>query len=376
MSTARLIVQYLLIGLAIGIAVIAARQWSGDSGGNGDRVEVVQSRDEAPANSGPFSYADAVARGLPSVVSIYTARRVENNGSFNNPILDRLFRQPRQQEQIKTGSGSGVIFSDSGYILTNYHVIANAEEVRVSTADGRDFVAELVGVDPETDIAVLSIEAEDLNPITLAPEDSSQVGDVALAIGNPYGVGQTVTMGIISATGRDRLGLNTFENFIQTDAAINPGNSGGALINARGELVGISTAIFTQDGGSQGIGFAIPAGMARNVLSQIVEHGRVIRGWIGAEGRDLSQYGKDQLGVDHGVILVGVVEGGPSQLAGLSQGDIITHVDNEPVSSVRDVLDRVASHPPGDTMLVSGVRENESFEAELVVVQRPLMSRR
>ncbi|EDY87379.1 peptidase S1 and S6, chymotrypsin/Hap [gamma proteobacterium HTCC5015] len=372
MSVARLLLQSLVIGFLVGLAVVGFRYWQ--DGNDHKTVEVVQRSASQATAGGPFSYAEAVATAMPSVVSIYTARVVANQGRFRNPILDRLFGT-EPQNQIKTGSGSGVIFSDQGYLLTNYHVIAGAEEVRVSTTDGRDFAAQLIGADPETDLAVLAIEASDLEPITLAPSESHRVGDVALAIGNPFGVGQTVTMGIISATGRDRLGLNTFENFIQTDAAINPGNSGGALVNAHGELIGINTAIFSQDGGSQGIGFAIPADMASSVLAQILEHGQVIRGWIGAEGRDLSAYGKQQLGVDSGVILVGVVEDGPSALAGLRQGDIITHIDGKVVEDVRDVLDMVASRKPGDSMKIEGIRKNQTFEATLVVVQRPLMSR-
>lgn len=343
------------------------------------KVEVVQSQELASnIGYGPFSYASAVNSALPAVVNIYTAKRIQQRPQFNNPLYDRFFGRQYNDgnSRIETGSGSGVIFSDKGYLLTNYHVIEGAQGVHVLLADGRDFPATVIGVDPETDLAVLHIEVEDVPSITLAPSMSINIGDVVLAIGNPFGVGQTVTMGIVSATGRDRLGLNTFENFIQTDAAINPGNSGGALVNARGELVGINTAIFTRDGGSQGIGFAIPVDVARDVLTQILQHGRVIRGWIGAEGRDLSAFGKKKLGLDHGVVIVGVVQGGPAYLAGIRQGDIITEIDNKPVKDVRGILEAVSSRSPGEAMKVTGIRHNQTYEATLVVVQRPLISTR
>ncbi|MGB2130362.1 MAG: trypsin-like peptidase domain-containing protein, partial [Marinobacterium sp.] len=235
---------------------------------------------------GVVSYADAVDRAAPAVVNIYTRTLVRQpaNPLLNDPFFRNFFNsgQLPQQERIESSLGSGVILSPQGYVVTNNHVISGADSIIVALRDGREAVAEVVGVDPDTDLAVLKIKLEDLPSITFA-SDALRIGNVALAIGNPFGVGQTVTMGIISATGRNRLGLSTYEDFIQTDAAINPGNSGGALVDAYGNLVGINTAIFSKSGGSQGIGFAIPSGLAQQVMQDLITHGRVIRGWLGIE---------------------------------------------------------------------------------------------
>ncbi|MFG1489212.1 trypsin-like peptidase domain-containing protein, partial [Oceanospirillum sp. HFRX-1_2] len=254
-------------------------------------VEAAQAA-SSPKLSGPFSYSDAVKQASPAVVNIYTSKIIEQRA---HPLLqDPAFRQffgyngvPRQQ-RLQSSLGSGVIVSADGYVLTNNHVIAGADEIKVALKDGREAIAQVVGTDPETDLAVLSIPLPDLPVITIAPSDDIEVGDVVLAIGNPFGVGQTVTMGIVSATGRDQLGINTFEDFIQTDAAINPGNSGGALINPRGELLGINTAIFSKSGGSQGIGFAIPSNLSRQIMIDIIREGSVVRGWLGVEVQELT----------------------------------------------------------------------------------------
>ncbi|MBF0219532.1 MAG: trypsin-like peptidase domain-containing protein, partial [Gammaproteobacteria bacterium] len=247
----------------------------------------------APRGSGPVTYADAVAVAAPAVVNVYTRKTIVQrpNALFNDPLLNQFFNNYfnlRTEKREENSLGSGVIFDAKGYILTNNHVIDGADEIEVALRDGRNAKALLVGSDPEADLALLRIDLPNLPTITLTNSEQLRVGDVVLAIGNPFGVGQTVTMGIVSATGRSKLGINTFENFIQTDAAINPGNSGGALVNALGELVGINTAIFSKSGGSQGIGFAIPANLARNSATQLIERGYVARGWLGVEIQEIT----------------------------------------------------------------------------------------
>ncbi len=322
--------------------------------------------------SGPFSYADAVSQASPSVVNIYTTKTVQTEGGgLGSPLLERFFGIPRRpQNRRQSGLGSGVIFSEQGHIVTNYHVVNAADDIRVILYDGRDFAAEVIGADPETDLAILKIPAGMLVRINLGQSDSLRVGDVVLAIGNPFGVGQTVTMGIISATGRDRVGLNTFENFIQTDAAINPGNSGGALVNAVGELIGINTAIFSRDGGSQGIGFAIPVDMVRKVLTQIISHGEVIRGWLGVEAHDIPAANRPPLDVK-GVIIAGVFREGPADKAGLRRGDVITQINDEVISDTHKLLEVISDSPPGTKLEVSVWRDNEYQQIGVVLAQRP-----
>ncbi len=382
MQIARFLIQSILIGLIVAGSILAYRQWQlsqhdhqTGAAQSPTTLNIVPTRQHT-GNSGPYSYAQAVNKAIPAVVNIYTTKKVSSSTRFNNPLYDRFFGQQYDNQansRIETGSGSGVIFSSEGFILTNYHVIEDTQNVHVLLNDGRDFPARIVGVDPDTDLAVLKIEAEGLQTILLAEGDSTNIGDIVLAIGNPFGVGQTVTMGIVSATGRDRLGLSTFENFIQTDAAINPGNSGGALVDAVGNLVGINTAIFTKDGGTQGIGFAIPVRLATDVLTQILKNGRVIRGWIGAEGRDLSEHGKKLYQLPSGVAIVGVVPGGPADMAGIKTSDILTHINDQAIQDVKDVLKAVSSRSPGEAMKVKGIRKGKTYEATLVVVQRPLL---
>ncbi len=328
--------------------------------------------------SGPVSYAAAVAAAAPGVVNIYTAKLVtERPRLFEDPLFRHFFDDrntivPRQR--METSLGSGVIISDSGYILTNNHVIEGADEIQVALRDGRNIDAKVIGVDPESDLAVLKVEMDNLPTITLGQSDHIQIGDVVLAIGNPFGVGQTVTMGIISATGRDRLGLSTFENFIQTDAAINPGNSGGALINAYGHLVGINTAIFSRSGGSQGIGFAIPINYAKDVTEQIIERGHVVRGWIGIEIQDITPELAESFGLERvqGVIVAGVLRKGPSDKAGLQPGDIILEIDNEDVSDSRKAVTLISRAAPGDTVKLKVLRDSDAHVVTITAGQRPL----
>ncbi|MBN1378552.1 MAG: trypsin-like peptidase domain-containing protein [Gammaproteobacteria bacterium] len=323
--------------------------------------------------TGPVSYADAVSRAAPSVVNIYTARTVKVRQG--NSLLEQFFNQGRNlsRNKIQKGLGSGVIFSKHGYIVTNYHVVHQAEDIHVSLQDGRHAPAHAVGADPETDLAILKIELENLTPIPVGHSDSIRVGDIVLAIGNPFGVGQTVTMGIVSATGRDRLGVNTFENFIQTDAAINPGNSGGALINALGQLVGINSAIFSKSGGSDGIGFAIPVDMVSTVLEQIIQHGQVVRGWLGIEAREIPTHILQKLKTP-GLLVTDVFQNGPADQAGLQRGDVITAINNQPTMDMRTMINMITAQPPGTKLAIEIMRDDRIQTLSATLQQRPLTS--
>ncbi|MDX5378224.1 MAG: Do family serine endopeptidase [Halomonas sp.] len=326
---------------------------------------------------GPVSYSTAVEKAAPAVVNIYSSRVVERE---EHPLMsDPFFRQffaddlPTQQ-RLLSSLGSGVIVSDDGYVLTNHHVIDGADEIQVALRDGRETLAEVIGTDPESDLAVLQIDLDRLPVIHLADTEDVAVGDVAMAIGNPFGVGQTVTMGIISATGRSHLGLSAYEDFIQTDAAINPGNSGGALINAEGSLVGINTAIFSRSGGSQGVGFAIPMRLARSILEDLVTQGRVIRGWLGIEAQEMTQDLAASFGLQapRGVVISAVVPDGPAAQAGLRPGDVLLEVDGRPILDARAAMSDIAAIEPGATLPLTLVRSGETFTVELEVGERPL----
>lgn len=342
-------------------------------------VEFLQDDTDRSDNlgSGPVSYAQAVQRASPAVVNIYTTKQVVANPSplFDNPVFQRFFGDLNQSRQrTQTSLGSGVIMSSQGYILTNYHVIENADEIEVLLADGNTVAANVVGADPETDLAVLTINVENLPTVVITDSSKLNVGDVVLAIGNPFGFGQTVTQGIISATGRDRVGINTFENFIQTDAAINPGNSGGALINAYGEVVGINTAIFSKSGGSQGIGFAIPIVLASDVMSQIIEHGRVIRGWLGLELQNISPQLAESFGLSErsGVLVAGVVRQSPAYKAGIRPGDIILKFDDKIIRDAKSIQNEIASSKENAKVTLSGLRRSKKFEVQAKIGQRPI----
>lgn len=342
---------------------------------------VVQITERGPGNDagpslGSVSYADAVERAAPAVANIYTRRKVASaEHPFANDPLFRYFFGDRlpPAERTQTSLGSGVILSPQGYALTNHHVIADADEIELLLADGRSLSATVIGSDPESDLAVLHIDASDLPNITIARTTNLRVGDVVLAIGNPYGVGQTVTQGIVSALGRNRLGINTFEDFIQTDAAINPGNSGGALVNAHGELVGINTAIFSRSGGSQGIGFAIPAPIAVDVMTQIIEHGRVVRGWIGIEMQEVNPQLAESFGIDRpgGVIVAGVMRGSPAAIAGIAPGDVIRNIDGRVIADGRDALYAIARRAPGEKAVIEGIRDKRPLRIEVTIGERP-----
>ena len=335
---------------------------------------------QALSNGGSavFSYADAVASSAPSVVTIYTSKTVTEKPHplLDDPVFSQFFGDQlkrRQRSRNETNLGSGVIIGADGYILTNQHVIDGADEILISLADGRGSQAVLIGEDKDTDIAILQIPITGLVGIRIADAQAIRVGDVVLAIGNPLNVGQTVTMGIVSATGRNRIGLNTFENFIQTDAAINPGNSGGALINARGELIGINTAIFSQTVGAQGIGFAIPISLALDIMQQIIEFGEVTRGWLGVEGTEITARAAMATGDPRikGALIVGVFINSPADMAGVRAGDIVVAVNDKPVLGNRDLLDQMTLYRPDEQIRVTLYRGPEKLTLDMKVTQRP-----
>jgi serine protease DegS len=357
-------------GLALAFLVVAARpDLIRRAGSAGSAVPAMAVPDAAAVAQ--VSYAAAVQRGAPSVVNVYAARVVTERVA---PSLGELFGDymPRYRQRIERSLGSGVIVDNTGHIVTNHHVIANADSIRVQLSDGRVADAKIVGRDPDTDLAVLKIDVTPLPVAVFGRSDLLKVGDVVLAIGNPVGLSQTVTHGIVSATSRQQLGIAPLEDFIQTDAAINFGNSGGALVDATGALVGINTAIVAKNIGVEGIGFAIPVNMVRGVLSEIIAHGRVIRGWIGIVPEDLSDDQARQLGLaQSGVVIGNLYVGSPAQQAGLQPGDLLTEIDGSQPHSAQDALGRIASHKPGTTVLLRGLRGGRAFEVRAQVGERP-----
>ncbi len=330
----------------------------------------------------PGSYHLAVKKSMPAVINIFTNKvstksktRKGNNSNPADPLFKFFFGDQPPEEEPSSSLGSGVLVSPEGIILTNHHVISGADDIDVALADGRKFKAKIIGSDPETDIAVLKIEAKELpTPITFGKIDSVHVGDAVLAIGNPFGVGQTVTSGIVSAMGRDHVGINTFENFIQTDAAINPGNSGGALIDTRGNLIGINTAIYSNNGGSMGIGFAIPVNLAKQVMESVLKNGSVTRGWIGVEPQNLSRELAESLGLPAntvGVLLSGVLEGGPAARGGVKPGDVLTAVNGDKTKDVRQLLNQIAQIGPGNEANLRILRKDKELELKIQTGKRP-----
>ena len=333
------------------------------------------------------SYADAAQKAMPAVVNVFSSKggaprphdpRMDDplyNYFFGNGATHQQQAQQQQQQQAQDASnlGSGVIVSSEGYILTNQHVVEGADEIEVALADGRETTAKVIGVDPETDLAVLKISLSNLPTITLGRMEGARIGDVVLAIGNPFGVGQTVTMGIISALGRNHLGINTFENFIQTDAPINPGNSGGALVDANGDLIGINTAIYSRSGGSLGIGFAIPVTTARSVLESIITTGSVTRGWIGVEPQDLTPEIANSFGLKQtsGAIISGVLQGGPADKGGVKPGDILQSVNDEDIDDTTKLLNVIAQIKPGANAKLHVIRKNKEIILTVKIGTRP-----
>src|SRR5690554_4079211 len=336
----------------------------------------------AAAGQGPVSYADAVARATPAVVNIYTTKAIDVPliPLPADPELNRLLRGlPGFTQRRQSGSlGSGVIVRGDGYIVTNYHVVEAADSIRVALNDGREADAQVVGADPETDLAVLKVRLPKLQAIAFESDETLRVGDVVLAIGNPFGVGQTTTLGIVSALGRNRLGINIYENFIQTDAAINPGNSGGALVDAQGRLVGINTAIYSETGSSLGIGFAIPVKTAQRILEEIVQFGKVTRGWLGIEPQDITPELMRAFKLEHqnGVIVAGVLRNGPAHLAGLRVGDIVLALNDVALQDSISFLNAIAPLMPGSVVTLTVLREGREQQIEAKVGERPPLTRR
>ena len=368
--------QAATVGMALLFVVATLKpQWLSGNGQPFGAVvaEVVSLRTAAPAASAAggatHSLAEAARLAAPAVVSVVTSQARRRNPQGDDPGFGFFYgdRDPGQQ-----GVGSGVIVSPEGILLTNNHVVEDAGEIDVQLSDGREVRAEVVGTDPETDLAVLRIPLGKLPAITLGRSQDLHIGDPLLAIGNPFNVGQTVTAGIVSALGRNGLGLSTFESFIQTDAAINPGNSGGALVNAQGHLVGINTAIYSKSGGSQGIGFAIPTDVALRVMESLLKDGVVRRGWIGVEPRALTPEIAEslQIGNRQGVLITGVLQDGPASKGGLRPGDVVVAVGGQPVASVSQLLDAVAGLAPGKRATVTVFRGQQELALTLDIVQR------
>jgi len=319
----------------------------------------------------------AAKKAMPAVVNIFTSTLIKTpaNPFMDDPRFRFFFGDPGDEEPQNSSSlGSGVIVSPDGYILTNHHVVESADQIEVALADGRTAKAHVIGSDPETDVAVIKIELPGKLPaITFGHPEQAEVGDMVLAIGNPFGVGQTVTMGIISALKRDHLGLSTFESFIQTDAAINPGNSGGALVDINGSLIGINSAIYSPNGGSLGIGFAIPANTAKNTMEQLIKQGSVTRGWIGAAVQELTPELAEsfKLGDAKGVLITEIIHNSPAEKAGVKRGDILMAIDSQPIESWSAMLETVSNLPPGKVVLVKLMRDGAAMSLQLKVGKRP-----
>ncbi len=372
----------LVAAAAILLAALLAldRIFPGLLPGNGSRVTIQEAAPGAAVAPPVTTYAEAARKALPSVVNINTSKlvRPQRHPLMDDPFFRRFFGQGEDSRPQRVSNlGSGVIVSSDGYILTNHHVVEAADEIQVTLPDGRNLPATLVGTDPDTDLAVLRVRQSGLNAITFATPDSVRVGDVVLAIGNPFGVGQTVTMGIVSGLNRSHLGINTFENFIQTDAAINPGNSGGALVDTAGNLVGINTAIFSQSGGNLGIGFAIPVSLAKQVMQQIITHGSVVRGWVGIEVQDITPEIAESFGLPNteGALIAGVLRGGPADKAGIRPGDILVRVNDQPVADSSSLLNLISALPPGKHATLGLIRKNTDMQVIVKVERRPVMRR-
>ncbi|XZG70069.1 Do family serine endopeptidase [Chitinibacteraceae bacterium HSL-7] len=341
------------------------------------QVVTVNQSASAPVAAAPAqtSYRDAAKRAMPAVVNIYTVQEVKRQHPLlNDPIFRRFFGEGMEGESQPTSSlGSGVIVSPDGYIVTNNHVVASADEIQVAFADGRTADARLIGTDPETDLAVIRVELNQLPAITFADEAKLQIGDVVLAIGNPFGVGQTVTMGIVSAMKRSQLGINTFENFIQTDAAINPGNSGGALVDTSGNLMGINTAIYSRSGGSLGIGFAIPASTVKQVMEAIIKDGSVVRGWLGVELQEITPELAQSFGLSntHGALIAGVIRNSPAARAGIRPGDVLLRIGSDAVNDAGELLNQVAALKPGHTVAITVWRSGAEVTSDVLIGERP-----
>ena len=390
MDIIKTLIKYTAIGMISAIVVLYFTQ-NGSIPGKPGTVDIKEiSVDDAnklaeanrQAANTTTSYSHAVKATSPAVVNIYTAKVVAQRPRlYDDPLFKHFFGDSGRsipRKRLETSLGSGVIISEQGHIITNNHVIEGADEIQVALKDGRNVQARLIGSDPESDIAVLYINVRDLPAITLGQSSTIEIGDVVLAIGNPFGVGQTVTMGIVSATGRNQLGLSTFENFIQTDAAINPGNSGGALVNTFGHLIGINTAIYSRSGGSQGIGFAIPIDSVKDIAEQIIQFGHVIRGWIGIEIQSMSPELAESFGLNDtiGVIIAGVLNNGPADQAGLRPGDILRKVNGSDVHNGKQAIRLISRAKPGTEVKLAIQRGGKNIQTTVITSERPQVRKR
>ncbi|HEU4854412.1 MAG TPA: Do family serine endopeptidase [Nitrosospira sp.] len=374
--------QFTTLVLAIVFVVSTLRPdllpGSRQGGGGGTIVTIKEAASDIQTKGEfkPGSFSNAAQAAMPSVVNVFTSKEVKvaPHPLLEDPRFRRFFGDPLESQSRRASSlGSGVIVSPEGYILTNHHVIEAADEIEIALADGRKSKARVIGSDPETDLAVVKVDMEALPTMTFGHSDNARVGDIVLAIGNPFGVGQTVTMGIISALGRTHLGINTFENFIQTDAAINPGNSGGALVDTSGNLIGINTAIVSRTGGSLGIGFAITTAVAKQIMEQIIQTGGVTRGWIGVEVQDLTPELAESFKRPNtsGALIAGVLKGGPADRAGVKPGDILIAVDSKPVVDSSTMLNLIAALSPGQTATILVMRNQAEKTVKINVGKRP-----
>jgi serine protease DegQ len=375
-----LFAQVTTVGLAIFFIVTTLKpEWLGGRGATSLTRPVTSTVtvQEAPVSVPPTqsSYRDSALHAMPSVVNIYTTKEIKQPQSplLEDPFLRKFFGERFGGAEKQLSLGSGVVVSPQGYIMTNNHVVETADQIEVAFEDGRKATAKLVGNDPETDLAVIKVDLPDLPAITLGHIEQAKVGDVVLAIGNPFGVGQTVTMGIISALGRSQLGINIYENFIQTDAAINPGNSGGALVDTNGNLLGINSAIYSRSGGSLGIGFAIPVSTVKTVMESIINTGQVVRGWIGVEPRNITPELAENLGLKRksGVIIAAILKNGPADKAGMKPGDILISVENTPVSNMTEMFNQIALLVPGSKAKMTVLRDNGEMMLDVTVGKRP-----
>jgi serine peptidase DegS len=375
-QTALFLLRWTVVGLACAGVVLLIRPWL-----VGNTTTAASSNSAVPpgkASEPQRSFADAVRRAGPAVVNIYTARVVDASArpSGANPLLRQHL--PAVRQRVEGSLGSGVLVDGYGHIITNHHVVQGADEIRVQLADGRIAMPEIVGMDPDTDLAILRVPIKDPPVMQMGRSDELQAGDVVLAIGNPFGLSQTVTQGIVSATGRGRLGVTDFEDFIQTDAAINFGNSGGALINTQGELIGINTAVLAQNLGTDGISFAIPVNMVRGVMDQILAHGRVRRGWLGVESEEVPRATAAALGIDPPAALriSNVTPRGPAELVGLQRDDLVTHLNGQPILSAQEALNRVAAMAPGSSLNIQARRGAQRLTFNATLEERPPRSAR
>ena len=375
-SFSRKLVDFIVLPVLTGLVVAAALlSLFPELRNMSDRLENlgdIAANPLATGYSDPVSYAQAVKRAAPSVVNIYTRtiRRQNNHPLLNNPLFRRLYEQ--QQQRGQDSLGSGVIMDQQGFIVTSYHIVGNVDEILVLLYDGRVVPATIVGTDPETDLAVLKISSDKLQGITLGNPNQIQIGDVVLAIGNPFGMGQTVTQGIVSATRRNGLNLNTFENYIQTDADINPGNSGGALIDAYGNLLGINSAKINHND-SEGIGFAVPVDEVQKVLRDIIQHGRVVRGWLGFDASELTPTISRNLNINtpNGLLITGIAKGGPAHSAGMLPGDIVVSINGTPVTNAHKSINQIANIVPGQPIELELKRSKKTMEVTATAGSRP-----